>query len=201
MEYKLKIKLIEPMLGTVPKDKEVYATYIATKAQNAELVAEEIESVEQIEEKGWTGFHKDEKGLFIYDYMIRGFLKEAANILKDSLKIKNLKSKFNNYVFVHPRKIYFNKEKPDGVLERPLRCMTIQGPRVTVTRSDYVLEGTEIEATITILGNKEINHDVLQAVLEYGKFQGLGQWRNGSYGRFEFELSDALPASKSPKTK
>lgn len=187
-KLKIKITLTEDMLGTVPKDAEIYATYIASKAPPSVDTIDEIESVEKTEEKGWTGFHSDEKGLFIFDYMIRGFLKNAGNILKDELKIKNLKSKIDNTIFVFPRKIHLGKDKPDGVCERPLRAMTMQGPRVTLARSDTVLAGTSFELTIEILPNKEITSEKIIQMLEYGKFCGLGQFRNGSYGRFSFEL-------------
>ena len=142
--------------------------------------------MEEIEEAGWTGFMKDDQGVFIYDYMIRGFLKNAGNILKDDLKLKNLKSKINDRVFVFPRKIHFGKSEPDGVLERPLRGMTAKGPRVSLARSDYIVAGTEISFSVDIVGGgKEITEELIWKLLEYGRFCGLGQWRNGSYGRFE----------------
>ena len=183
---KIKLRLTEPMLGTVPKDPEVYKSYIETKKPES-VDEKEYLTIEKIEEKGWTGFHKDENGLFIYDYMIRGFLKNAGNVLKDTdtIKIKNIKSKIDNVVFVFPRKIYLGKSEPDGVIERPLRAMTMQGPRVSLTRSEYVVAGTEIEIEITILPNKEITEDIIKELLKYGRYCGLGQFRNGSYGRFE----------------
>jgi len=181
---KIRLRLTEPMLGTVPKDPEVYKSYIETKKPESVNEDEHL-TVDKIEEKGWTGFHKDEGGLFIYDYMIRGFLKNAGNILKDGLKIKNIKSKIDNVVFVFPRRIYLGTPKPDGVLERPLRAITMQGPRVSLARSEYVNAGTEIEFEITILPNKEITDDTIRELLLYGQYCGLGQFRNGSYGRFE----------------
>jgi len=74
---KVKIKTKTELLGTVPKDPEVYASWIETK-KPAEIQENESENVEKIEEKGWTGFMKDENGLFIYEYMIKGFLKNAG---------------------------------------------------------------------------------------------------------------------------
>ena len=65
---------------------------------------------EDLEKTGYTGFHKDEKGLFLYDYQVMGFIKEAGNTLKDQLKIKNLRSKLNMFVYVAPRRIHFAKE-------------------------------------------------------------------------------------------
>lgn len=178
----VEIELVEPMLGTVPKDPAVYATFIETKKPN-EIEENESLTVEQIEQKGWTGFHKDEKGYFIYDYMIRGFLKNAGNILKESLKIKALASKIDKFVFVFPRRIYLPIKELTDVLERPLRAMTMQGPRVTLARSDTVPAGTCLQFTIQLLPC-EIDMETLESLFEYGELCGLGQFRNGSYGRF-----------------
>lgn len=191
----VKLTLTEDMLGTVPKDPAVYASYIATKAPEAMRVAalsEEVATVEKIEEKGWTGFHKDESGLFVYDYMIRGFLKNAGNVLKVDVGVKNLKSKIDNYVFVLPRRVHFVRDgahldKADGMVERPLRAMTMQGPRVTLARSDKVLAGTVLEFTVSILKNAEIDAKLIKSLFEYGTLCGLGQFKNGSYGRFDAE--------------
>jgi hypothetical protein len=183
---KYRIVLTQDMLGTSPKDPEVYATYIESKRpQNDGNGEVEADFVEKIEEKGWTGFLRDENGLFIYDYMVRGFMKNAGNVLKDAVKVKSLRSKIDNYLFVQPRRIYLGQEKPDGVVERPLRAMTMQGPRVTLARSDKVSAGKEIEFHICLIPNKEITWDLVDTLLVYGELCGLGQFRNGGYGRFE----------------
>lgn len=181
----VKIKFITPMLGTVTKDPTVYKTYIESLKPEGTTEDESL-TVEKAEEKGWTGFHKDEKGLFIYDYMVKGFLGNAGNIMKEGLKVKNLKNKITNNVFIDPRRIYLGKTEPDGMLERPLRAQTPMGPRVTLARSDYVNEGTQIEFTIKWLEGGEVTEKLIDSVLEYGQFQGLGQWRgSGGYGRFK----------------
>ncbi len=187
--YDVTLRLIEPMLGTVPKDPEVYANYIAKKAPSEDLATAEISAEEQredLEKAGWTGFHSDEKGLFLYDYQVMGFIKEAGNVLKceAQIGIKNLRSKLENFVYVEPRRIYF-AAKPAGYVERPLRGMTAQGPRVTLVRSDYVPAGTEIKFRVRILAGSEISANTVELVLEYGQLRGLGQFRTGGYGRFE----------------
>ncbi len=193
----VKIKLTENLLGTVPKDKEVYSTFIETKKPK-DIDEEEAENIEQIEEKGWTGFHKDDKGLFVYDYFIKGYFKNAGNILKEQLRIKNLRSKLSDRLFIMPRRIYFKKQKlddtlpthtyiqsPDGDYERPIRVMIKTGPRVSLVRSDFIAAGTEIEFVVEWLANKEITKELIYKLLEYGKLQGLRQFRNGGFGRFE----------------
>ena len=125
-KLKVRLTLTENQLGTCPKNKEVYAAYIATKTDDVDKGKEEIQTVQEIEEKGWTGFHQDKQGIFIYDYMIKGFLKNAGNVLKGQKDMKNAVSKIDNFVFVFPRRIYPEFEgkpihEPHGVLERPLR--------------------------------------------------------------------------------
>lgn len=179
------IRLLTEMLGTVPKDREIYTSYIESKRPAG---ADDIESetvMEDLEEKGWTGFHSDENGLFVYDYFIKGFFKHAGNVLKDSLKTKALRSKLSDFFFISPRRIYLGKAEPDGMIERPLRAQTAQGPRVSLVRSDFMAAGTVISFDIKLIGHKEITIEILSTLLEYGQLQGLGQFRNGGYGRFE----------------
>lgn len=189
---KVRIKLISKMLGTVPKNKEIYASYVATKKKditNGEI-EKELETVEEIEEKGWTGFHQNEKGLFIYSYMIKGHLKAACEVLQatgDIKKIPAYKKWFDLLLFVTPKEISLGKDKPDEVLERPLRAMTPQGPRVTLSRSDAIAENTELEFEIELLENsKGLTMEMIEKCLDYGKYVGLGQWRgSGGYGQYE----------------
>lgn len=185
-QFEVEVELIEPLLGTVPKNKDVYAKFIASKAADLELAAEEIATVKELENRGWTGFHEDEDGPFLYNYSVKGFLCEAARTLKQFGLLKQLQDKFTRYVFVFPRRIRL--PKPDGefaVLERPLRAQTAQGPRVTVTRSDVVPEGTKIKFTMDVLEGSGITQGCIEKVLSYGHYKGLGQWRNGGFGSFE----------------
>jgi hypothetical protein len=181
---KFQIKLVSEMLGTVTKDPEVYKTYIESKKPES-ITEEEYLTVNKIEEKGWTGFHNDDQGLFVYDYLIKGFLKNSGNIQKDTLKVKALRSKLDDICFIFPRRIYLGLTVPDGIIERPLRAMTMQGPRVTLARSDYMAAGKTLDFEIGLMPHKEITWQVVDQLLEYGQFMGLGQFRNGGYGRFE----------------
>jgi len=184
MENKIfKIELLTEMLGTVTKDPEVYKTYIESKKPE-EITEEEYLTVEKVEQKGWTGFHKDDAGLFIYDYMIKGFLKHAGNVLKEVAKVKALRSKIDDFIFIFPRKIRLGQKEADGIIERPLVGMTMRGPRVTLVRSDYINAGKVIEFEIKLLPHKELSWDLIKTLLEYGELMGLGQFRNGGYGRF-----------------
>ena len=192
------ITLTEPLLGTIPKNRKIFTQYVLSKypdpdddmdptLQDEKDTQKEQEAATAPDGSGETGFHTDPDGIYILDYHFKGFLKEAGNVLKETLKISALRSKIDNYVFVNPRYIWL-KERPDGRLERPLRAQTRQGPRVSLVASDYVDAGTSFEVELILLpGCKKLTWDVIEALLDYGKFKGLGQWRNGSYGRFTWK--------------
>jgi len=195
---KVVIRFIECLFGTVAKDPELYGTFIANKAppENLEEELKTLPNAKEIEESGWTCFHEDDNGLFIYEYMVKGFLKNAGNVLKEkeNLDIRALKSKINNLVFIKPRRIYLGKKEPDGFEERPIIFMTAQGPRTALKRSDYIDRGTEIAFEIKLYPHKEVTVDVIKKLLEYGKDQGLGQWRNGGWGAFEVVSCEEVDA-------
>lgn len=192
--YKVKLTFTQPILGTTPKDPGVYGTYIAGQAAlTDEAVAEELATVEKVEEKGWTGFHKLPDGTpILYDYVIKGFFKDACSMLRrvkgtKSEKMTAFKKNIDGLVFIEPRQIplRINGGKMD-ILERPLRAQTAQGERVALARSDTCPVGTKMEFNLTVLGG--VDEKTLREWLDYGKFRGLGQWRNGGYGSFTYEM-------------
>lgn len=201
-KIKVKIRLLEDMLGTVPADPDIHATYIATKAPAGTDTSDEGEGIPPLEDKGKTIFMQDENGLYILNYMIQGFLKEAGPSMGKQLEIKQMKDKLTKFSFIRPRKLYLsNKPKADGNLSRPLRAQTMQGPRVTIANSDYVSAGTEIDFEVHLLdGNPEVTPNVIREILEYGQYKGLGQWRSGGFGCFEVVEFDVLNP-KTPKAK
>jgi hypothetical protein len=208
--YELKFELIQPILGTIPKDRKVFENFVMDQAKTEMekgRAAEDADRVPQeVESRGWTGFYEDDEGHpILMDYQFKGFLKNAGNILKGvvgtkTTKVKNpkedepttktekgisnLRSHVENTVFVSPRYIQL-AEKVDDVLERPLRAMTMQGPRVSVMRSDMINPGHQYTLELRVLEGSVITEKVLADILSYGESTGLLQWRNGGYGRFK----------------
>lgn len=213
--FKVDIVLVEDLLGTVPVARDLYTKFLAGKTAEkleamrkkgvpmasgepvtdeaiATAVAEETDTVQDMEERGWTSFHKDQDGIFIYDYAVKGFLCESARTLKEGAddegeNVKQLADKFKRYCFVQPRRIRL--VEPAGTLERPLRAQTAKGPRVALVRSDYIAAGTEFSFELTLLKGGGISLATLKDVLQYGFFMGLGQWRSGGYGRFNYNIN------------
>ena len=192
--YRVTLTFTEPLLGTVPKDREVYATFVQGKAADLgdEEAAEELATVENVEEKGWTGFHMDAGKPAIYDYAVRGFFKAACGALRrvtgmNSKKLTAYKKIVDGLVFVEPRLIPINLNGGELViLERPLRAETARGPRVALARSDCAPIGTTMTFTVLCMG--VVTETLLREWLDYGRFHGMGQWRSGGYGRFTYEM-------------
>jgi len=194
--YQIKLTFIKEILGATPKDRDVYASFVADKAAlDDEELAAELATVERVEEKGWTGFRRwaANGSPFLAAYVIKGFFKAACGALRrapgtDSKKLTAFKKVIDGLVFVEPDEIEL--VLPDGAemgtLERPLRAQTAQGERVALARSDTCPAGTTLEFEVMILGG--ISRSLLIEWLEYGRLSGLGQWRNAGYGRFTYEI-------------
>ena len=195
-DLRVELNLTTPLLGSSPATKDLHSQYVASKAASPWQAEEENSSVAAAD-KGVTVFPQDSTGLFLWNYQIKGFIKHAGNILKDAAAIKNLRGKLDDYLFVQERKVYLRRDgavivEEDEVLERPLRAMTMQGPRVSLAASEMVNPPASLTFTIRLLEHKEekINMGLIRNLLDYGALHGLGQWRNGGYGQFEWrELS------------
>lgn len=188
--FKLEIELtlITEQLGTIPKDDELFTNYIADLTKEDEVKPITEEAADKKESRGWTTFHEEDGKPYIFDYMIRGFLKHAGNVLKEEIGIKQVKSKIDDQIFVFPRKIFFDNKKADKPIERSLRVMTMQGPRVSLAKSDYMPAGSKLKFTIECPYSSDFNEEIILKILDHGKYMGLGQFRNGSYGRFEYKV-------------
>jgi len=191
----LTIELVttEPLLGTVPKQKDIYTDYILSKATND--AADELDTLPE-EDKGHTGFHEEDGYPILYDYVIKGFMKDACGMLRRdpssrSKKLTAYRKIIDGMIFVSPRRIPLQLPAGEklGTLERPLRASTPQGERVALARSDTAPAGTTITFEVAIIGN-DITDTVIEW-LDYGQLRGLGQWRNAGYGRFTYTIIEA----------
>lgn len=190
------IELMEEMLGTANADAKIHEDYIASKAPDAKSREEEVAALgtDAVVEKSKTIFPKEDGKPFLWDYQIKGFFKAACGFKQrckgeksatHSNAMKAYKKIIDGCIFVAPRKIFI--EMPEGATigdcQRPLRAQTAQGERVALANSESVPAGSRLTFEIEIESDK-----FLPAVIEwldYGKLNGLGQWRNSGKGRFE----------------
>lgn len=123
----VELELLEDALGTAPANPEVYLQQIGSKAPKESNAKEEADTLPDDLESRKTVFHRDSRGVFLFDYQIRGFLKETANRYKDIFGIPAMRDKVEAYTFVHPRRVYFTDSaglyvrEPGRPLVRPLR--------------------------------------------------------------------------------
>lgn len=190
----IKITFFEGILGTSSNNKELYREYIGSKAPDAETAEEEVDAIMDVDaevEKGITVFPRDEDGKpFLYDYQVKGYLKDTAKMLKKidgtkSSKIKAYRQDIDGLIFPNPRKIPFQFDGDIEICQRPLRASTPLGERIALAASEEIPAGATIEFEINCLKDDHI--DWIRELLDYGKFRGIGQWRNSGKGRFTWE--------------
>jgi hypothetical protein len=204
IKLKFTAEFVEPMLGTVPKNKKIFTDFVQEKMgdfqgnspKTEEEMQEEIESCPDACEKAATGFHSDVFGIFIYNYMILGNIKAniACLISNGICKITAYKKTADLFCKVGPRKIRFYRdkdEKPlmyaDDTLERSIRAITAKGERVFLGKSDLIEKGTRFKFEVELIKNdKGFTPEILVQALKFSKNNGLGQWRgSGNYGQFK----------------
>lgn len=190
---KVKLTFTEPILGTCPADEEVYRNFIAAKAPDASTLEEEVAAigVDGVVEKGLTVFPRTDDGKpFLYDYQIKGFFKDTCGGLKRvkgtvSSGIKAYKKEIDKLIFPQPRQIAFEYDGEIGFCQRPLRAQTMQGERVSLAISEQIPAGASVVFDIELFSD---NHEkAVREWLDYGKYSGIGQWRNSGKGRFTWE--------------
>jgi len=83
----VRLTFLKSVLGTAPKNEDIYRDFIGSKAPDAQTVEEEVAAlgVEEAAEKGMTVFLRsedgDEKTPCLKDYHIKGFFKDACSML------------------------------------------------------------------------------------------------------------------------
>jgi len=222
LELVVRLSFISDILGTAPSPellKRDFFKTIGKKAlKNAKKLGEETEglSTEAYTEEDYkvsrsseeeeknneitqiTYFRKDNKGIYLPNFMVKGFLKAAAQALKEQINLPNPRAKIDRYVFIFPNKIYLYrngkvlKRHKDEYI-RPIRAMTPKGERTSLVSSERI-EASEDNPVITdeirivLIKNKEIDLKKLKKMLEYGFYSGISQFRSAGFGRFRWEL-------------
>jgi hypothetical protein len=191
---KVRITFTEELLGTASGNPDLHREFIASKAPDAMTAEEEVESigVDGVVEKSMTVFPRNSEGNpILFDYQIKGFFKDACGVLRrvpnsKSSKIKAYKKEIDGLLFVFPRQIPLNLSAPLGACERPLRAQTAMGERIALSNSETAPAGTYIDIEIGCLTKDMM--ELAKECLDYGKYRGIGQWRNSGKGRFTYEI-------------
>lgn len=194
---KVKITFLEEILGSSAAKPDIHAEFIASKAPDAPSMDEEIAAVgvEEYIENAMTVFPRNADGQpIIWDYQIRGFFKAACGFMRKvkgskSEKLKAYKKEVDGLIHVKPRAIPINFDGELKSCQRPLRAETAQGARVALANSESIGAGATAEFEIIMLNDAD--EALVREWLDYGQWNGLGQWRNSGKGSYLWqELND-----------
>lgn len=182
----------EGLLATKPNDAEIHSRFVAGKEREAsqDEIDAELRALEEVEdlEKGTTIFHRDEEGdPILWNYQIKGFLKEAFRALtRDKsnacAKVPAYIKVIDGCVFVTPRKIKLRLPAGTqlGSCQRPLRAQTMRGERVALACSEEAPAGTTMEFDVKVLAPGL--DKALAECWEYAQLRFMGAWRNSGKG-------------------
>jgi len=150
----------------------------------------------------------------LWPYQVKGFFKSAQKVINDnasesitdpatgkkkktrgSAYLPNYKGRIDTDIFIYSVSHTWRDENADpGIVlhlpegaslkncQRPLRAETMQGPRVALANSESAPAGTWCQFVVIDISEKLIGN--IRQWLEYGKFNGIGQWRNSGRGQF-----------------
>lgn len=196
-QYEVELQ-VSKIGGGIPRHPEMVKRWQEARGGNEEQIAASVESLgtqalddtEDVKAL-WTGFCSDEKGLYIEDRNVKAMIKESANIVKEVVGVKALKSKVAERVFVKPKRIYLGKMEPDGMHEKPIHVMTRQGPRTALKRLDYCKD-VKVSFGLKVVADKVVTEGVLRVIFEHGSENGLGSDRSQGFGTFEILRFEAV---------
>lgn len=197
--YDVEIEMCDKLLGGKPKTEELIKNWLETRGRVDTLKKEvaEIDAVEE-EKKAWTGFKKDERGLYIDSYQIKGVVKEVIKVLKLAQKNRGLGTLVKSGFFVYPAHIHLKnwdkskshpdliKQKVDGHIEEAIQVGGPQGYRSIIKRHDYV-KNALLNFEIKFFNTGMLSEKILRLIFEAAQEVGLGTNRHegGEFGRFK----------------
>ncbi len=197
--YAVTIRLRDRINGGVPKNSAVIEKWVKartgfddelTKAQTEEALKTQTEDVA---EGMWTGFPRDENGLFIWTRQIKAMLRESAVLLGITKKKRGSRQIIQHgFEIKNPDggdRIPLGVEEPTGSEEGPIHVMTAQGPRSALKRQDYVETPTlRFEIWVLTTAAQETRHigekDIVR-MLTHAQENGLGASRSQGHGKFD----------------
>ena len=214
---KARITITDWMLGTAPKDKEIYGTWVASKNpdKTPETIAEEVATIKTDDvtknTPTMTCFPRDLEGRpFVFAYQFKGFLKAACGALAripgtESSDLKARMKVITGTVKVGPKwspitvgKLpefdpnnisYPPKDAPVGTLATCQRPLRVNDASGERTCL-AISEAVPPGSTFDFeiqLLNPKLE-DLIRELLDYGDFgPGLLQWRNSGKGAFTWE--------------
>jgi hypothetical protein len=189
--YSVELQFVNRFAAGIPKNPELLGTYLEVKG-TGDVTEEELagQVAEPSTDKWSVGFKGDGDGLYYEARCVKAHMKDCANILQKMLSVKALKSKLANHISVEPQEIRLLRDgspisRADGTYEMPITVMTMQGPRTSIKRVDYV-DAPTMRFGLVMLDDGVITEGMLEAIFGYGgTIKGMGQDRGLQNGRYK----------------
>ncbi len=197
---------LDSIAGGVPRDpktleghliRKVEAADQVIRAQVIEIAAEQDigldEAVEKLAAlKGYNGFRKDEKGLYIGGYQLKACLKEAASIAASAGRLpkkwgemskqgKALIGWFPEHVIVRDHKLHLGVQEPTEVVTSFVHKMGPRGPQSAIQNTEIVRDAT---IQFTIETDHAFEDEQWAAIWLTAERSGLGAAKPMGYGTF-----------------
>lgn len=209
--YNVTLQFENKILGGIPKNPDVIEEWIRSKAGvtdeeeirqmmlktlvelgadvSAQSTYEELVEASNnlAASKQTNGFKVSSGFLVIEDRQVKALIRECTNILYAGERwgktYKGPKSYVNERVFFSPQFISLGVTEPDGVELQIIHAQTPQGPRHSLSYSEYVYQPT-ISFEMKVLRD-ELKPQEWAELWELAQLEGLGASRSQSYGRFQ----------------
>jgi hypothetical protein len=185
------------MTGRTGVSAEIAMQKVEGEIENLQKDEAYLKTVEDIGDKSLTVFFRDVNGTpSISDVQIRGFMKDAfAFVGKEEKLLKKSSGEAYSSDDSYRRWIgerlcflqqYFPLTGVVDALSRPIRVMTPQGHRVSITSSERVKAPSSI--MVEFQTTDDVQKEWIEKVLNRGMFKGISQWANAQYGTFTYEM-------------
>jgi len=177
--------------GGIPRNPKIMQVWIRIHRQSMsperkQSLQQQMKEFEEEVETMHTTFAKDEKGIFIEDHNIKGFMKDVIRMLMERMPLRLLHA-INHGVFI-PEKNYFYRDEKctlhakqvDETIEHPVLLYYATGLR----RMDILKPPLYLPLEITVM-SPLIDSQLIRAVFESGQYVGLGAQHARGYGKYE----------------
>jgi len=211
IEKQINKYLGSPQISKERSEKELDALFegleilVGTKItveERKDIISGKLEKLKETlvekELQGTTIFFRKNGKACIGDHMIYGFLKASAEAISRCTPAKRgtifgsasyTTSCIHNYVRCKEEFIFFDKKPDADFLQRSLRAITAQGPRISIAKSEIMPAGAKLKFNLTLWKGAPLKVEHLKKMFEYGQYMsGLGQWRNSGHGMFTVEM-------------
>lgn len=197
-KYRIMIQFRDKILGGVPKTKEMLKAWLETRGMEDkfeelkdDIDGEFPEDTTEKEKRAWTGFLKNDNGLYMSNHQVKALFKECANTIKMTTMRgnKGLKQILQHGVVVEPAQLYYQPchHAPDGYIEMAAHVGVATGKRAILKRHDYLIQPKlefEVWVPDAINVGGLLSEYKLKILVGLGATNGLGCCRSQGYGQF-----------------